>query len=162
MSKKFLILGVVLALAAVAAPATAKKKGPKPYKSEVVTVQVGHPMNRGNSGTLTGVTPQEFMKTCAIPATNGLDAFVFEVPADYQKINADFGATAVGTTDAAVAADVDAYFYDSSCVEVGMSNNTCTSESGIMPAGTSFVLLHNYTGGPTDMQFTLKPYTLKF
>jgi hypothetical protein len=162
MSKKLLILGLVLALAAaIAAPASAKKKkGPKPFKSETITVQVGHPVFNGYSGTVVGVTPQEFMNTCAIPSTNGLDAAVFEVPADYQNITSQIEATGVGTTDAAAPADVDIYLFDSSCAPNGQFNVAGTSESGVLAAGTAFILLHNYTGGPTDLQFTLKPVSL--
>lgn len=159
MSKKLLILGLVLALAAaLAAPATAaKKKGPKPFKSEVISAAVGHPVFFSASGTVVGVTSQEFINRCALPTSNGLDAAVFEVPADYQKITSQIEATGVGATDSAVPADVDIYLFDSSCASVGAFNSVGTSESGVLAAGTAFVLLHNYTGGPTDLQFTLKP-----
>lgn len=159
MSKKLVILGLVMALAAAfAAPAAAaKKKGPKPYKSEAISTAVGHPVFNGASGTVVGVTPQEFINRCALPATNGLDAAVFEVPKDYQKITSQIEATGVGTTDAVAAADVDIYLFDSSCAPVGAFNSAGTSESGVLAAGTAFILLHNYTGGPTDLQFTLKP-----
>ena len=158
MSKKLLIVGLVLSLAAAfAAPASAKKKGPKPFKSETITVDVGHPVLNSQSGTVVGVTPQEFINTCALPTTNGLDAAVFEVPADYQSITSLIEATGVGTTDTAVPADVDIYLFDESCVANGKFNAAGTSESGVLAAGTAFVLLHNYTGGPTDLQFTLKP-----
>ena len=160
MSKKLLILGLVLALAAAfAGPATAKKKkGPKPYKSETVTVEFGHPVFNGNSGTIVGVTGQEFINTCAIPASNGLDAYVWEVPAEYQKIQALIEASGVGTTDAVAAADIDIYLFDESCAFHGIFNNAGTDESGVLAPGTKYVLLHNYTGGPTDLGFTLKPY----
>lgn len=159
MSKKLLILGLVLAVAAaLAAPASAgKKKGPKPYKSEVVTVQLGHPVFNGQSGTVVGITPQEFINTCALPTTNGVDAYVFEVPKDYQKITSSIEATGVGVTDAAAPADVDIYLFDSSCADHGKFNSAGTSESGVLMAGTAYIVLHNYTGGPTDLQFTLKP-----
>jgi len=158
MSKKLLILGLILALAAAfAAPAAAgkKKKGPKPYTSEEVTVQVGHPVLNGQSGTVVGVTPQEFLQTCALPSSNGLDAYVFEVPKEYLKIQSLIEATGAAE---AVPADIDIYLYDSSCAPVGKFNAAGTDESGVLAPGTAFILLHNYTGGPTAMQFTLKPY----
>ena len=160
MSRKLLILGLVIALAAaIAAPAAAKKKkGPKPYKSEIVTVEIGHPMFHGNSGSLVGITPQEFLNTCAIPGTNGIDAYVFEVPAEYQKIQSQIEASGVGTTDGALPADIDIYLFDEACAFHGVFNNAGTDESGVLAAGTKYVLLHNYTGGPTDLGFTLKPY----
>ena len=157
MSKKLLILGLVLALAAAfAAPATAKKKkGPKPYTSEEVTVQIGHPVLNSQSGTVVGVTPQEFLQTCALPSTNGLDAYVFEVPKEYQKIQSLIEATGAAQ---GVDPDIDIYLFDSSCAPVGKFNAAGTDESGVLAPGTAFILLHNYTGGPTTMQFTLKPY----
>lgn len=162
MSKKLMILGLVLALAAaLAAPAAAaKKKGPKPYKSEVIKVLTGHPVFNSASGTVVGVTPQEFINRCALPATNGVDAAVFEVPKDYQKITSQIEATGVGVTDAASPADIDIYLFDSSCAPNGIFNSPGTSESGVLASGTAFILLHNYTGGPTDVQFTLKPVKL--
>lgn len=162
MSKKLLILGLVLALAAAfAGPAAAgkkKKKGPKPFKSETISVEIGHPVFNGYSGTLVGVTPQEFIQTCALPSTNGLDAAVYEVPADYAKIQSSIEATGTGVTDAAAPADIDIYLFDESCAQIGAFNAAGTSEAGVVAPGTAFIVLHNYTGGPTDMQFTLKPY----
>lgn len=158
MSKKLLIVGLVLALAAaLTAPAAAgkKKKGPKPYTSEEVTVQIGHPVFNGASGTVVGVTPQEFIQTCALPSTNGLDAYVFEVPKAYQKIQAAIDAT--GSAQG-IDHDIDIYLFDSSCAPAGAFNAVGTDESGVLSAGTAYILLHNYTGGPTTMQFTLKPY----
>jgi len=104
-----------------------------------------------------GVTPQEFINSCSLPSSNGLDAAVFEVPKDYQNITSQIEATGVGTTDSVLPADIDIYLFDSSCVEVGKFNSVGTSESGVLSAGTAFVLLHNYEGGPTELQFTLKP-----
>ncbi|HJR45063.1 MAG TPA: hypothetical protein VJ927_05610 [Actinomycetota bacterium] len=160
MSKRLLIIGLVLALAAaLAVPASAKKKkGPKPYKSETVTVEFGHPVFNGYSGTLVGVTPQEFLNTCAIPSSNGLDAWVFEVPAEYQKIQSLIEASGVGTTDGALLADIDIYLFDDACAAHGLFNNPGTDESGVLAPGTAYIVLHNYVGGPTDLGFTLKPY----
>lgn len=161
MSKKLLIVGLLVALtAALFAPAASakKKKGPKPFKSESITVEIGHPMFNGASGSLVGVTPQEFFAGCSIPSSNGFDAAVYEVPKSYKKIPSSIEATGTGVTDAAQAADIDIYLYDSSCAQIGAFNNVGTSESGVLGAGTAFVVLHNYTGGPTEMQFTLKPY----
>lgn len=88
--KKTIALLLMLAVAAtMSAPASAAKKkpkGPKPYKSEEVTIQLGHSVHYGNSGTLVSLTAQEFMNSCAIPNTNGIDAYVWEVPADYKNV----------------------------------------------------------------------------
>ena len=90
MSKKFIAAFLVLGLlVAFSGPAVAKKKkGPKPYTSEEATINVGHPVFYANSGTLLSATAQEFLNTCAIPQSNGVDAYVYEIPADYAKLSA--------------------------------------------------------------------------
>jgi hypothetical protein len=159
--KKLLVLLLVLGLAvSIVGPAGAKKKkkkAPKPYVTEEVEIQLGHPMNNGNTGTLTSVTGQEFLNTCAIPASNGVDGWVFEVPAEYQKISTSAEATGTSVTDAAAPADLDMYFYDEGCAQVGQANAAGTDEFGAMSPGVAFIFLHNYAGGPTTAKITLKP-----
>ena len=153
--KKLIALAVALAI--VVAPTTAlagkKKKGPKPF-SETASIQTGHPVFNGNSGTIVGLTAQEFMNTCSIPASNGFDAFVFEVPAEYQKIEAQLEATGAGGV---YAYDVDVYTFDSSCAMTSAQNTPGTDQSGYLAKGTAFVLVHNYEPGPIDVTLTLKP-----
>lgn len=153
-----LVLGLVVALVG---PAGAKKKkkskAPKPFVSEEVTMELGHPVANGNSGSLVSVTGQEFLNTCAIPSSNGVDGWVFEVPAAYQKIAASVEATGTSATDAAVPADMDMYFFDEGCTQVGAANAAGTDEFGAINPGTAFIFLHNYTGGPTTGQITIKP-----
>ncbi|MDP9067472.1 MAG: hypothetical protein M3N53_03850 [Actinomycetota bacterium] len=158
MSKKLLVLGLVLALCAalVAPAAAAKKKKPKPYKSEEVTALIGHPIFYSASGTVVGVTSQEFINRCEIPTTNGFDGYVFEVPAAYQKIQSSINATGTGVTDPAQPADIDIYLFDEACANIGAFNTEGTDESGTLGAGTKYIFLHNFVGGPTTLQFTLK------
>ena len=152
------MIAVALALAIVAAPSAAvagkKKKGPKPYTSESVTIQMGHPVFNGNSGSIVSLTAQEFMGTCAIPASNGFDAYVFEVPADYQKIDAELEAVGAG---AVAAYDLDVYTFDSSCAITSAQNSPGTDQVGYLAKGTAFILVHNYEPGPIDVTLTLKP-----
>ena len=150
------LIAVAAALAVVVAPSAASAgKKPKPYKSETVSIATGHPVFSSASGTVVSVTAQEFINTCSIPASNGLDAYVFEVPAEYQNIEAKLEAT--GTGAAAPAYDVDVYTYDSSCVQNSAQNSPGTDQSGYLFKGTAFVLVHNYEPGPLDVQLTLKP-----
>ena len=135
-----------------------KKKGPKPYKSEGFTIQVGHPAFHGQSGTMVSVTSQDFLQNCAIPSSNGFDAYVLEVPKDYTAVQAVVEATGVANPDTPAAYDLDLYFYDSACAETGFSNNAGTDEVGVMVKGTAFILVHSYTGGPVDAEVSLKPY----
>ena len=152
------IIAFALMLAIVAAPSAAvagkKKKSPKPYTSETVSIQTGHPVFNGNSESIVGLTAQEFMATCALPVSNGFDAYVFEVPADYQKIDAELEAVGAGNV---YTYDVDVYTFDSSCAITSAQNSPGTDQSGYLAKGTAFVLVHNYEPGPLDVTLTLKP-----
>lgn len=161
MAKKLLIIALVLALtAALVGPASAdkkkkkKKKGPKPYVSETITIDIGHPAFHGASGTLLTITAQEFLQSCSIPSSNGLDAYVFEVPEEYLEIDAVI--RAVGDSAPAAGYDLDIYMFDAECSETFFSNSPGTDESGLKPAGTTYVLLHNYQGDPVDAHYELE------
>ncbi|MDQ3951513.1 MAG: hypothetical protein M3279_00920 [Actinomycetota bacterium] len=131
-----------------------KKKGPKPYVSSEITIQTGHPAFHSASGTLLTVTAQEFIRRCAVPASNGADAAVYEVPEEYKGLQAMI--KAVGA-DAAGAYDLDIYLFDKSCTEVAFYNAVGTDELGFTTKDTAFVLLHNYEPGPVTAHFELSP-----
>jgi hypothetical protein len=78
-----------------------------------------------------------------------LDAWVFEVPADYQKIQAS--AKAIGAGAGPVGYDLDMFFYDADCAVTFASQAAGTDENAYMPAGTSWIVLHNYQGDPNTM-----------
>lgn len=153
-------LVALVAASLVAAPAGAgalaakKKKGPKPYVSSEIAIQTGHPAAHSQSGTLVTVTAQEFINTCSIPATNGVDAAVYEVPADYKGLQATVKAIGTG---AAANYDLDLYLFDESCAEVAFYNPTGTDELGILTADTAFVLVHDYEPGPVTVHIELTP-----
>lgn len=163
--KKTLALLLTLAVAAsLAGPASAgkKPKGPKPYKSEEVTIQLGHSVLYGTSGTIAGVTAQEFMNSCSIPASNGLDAYVWEVPEDYKNI--DSVITSFGAGGAA-GYDLDIFLFDDSCAVTLASQGTTPDESTVVAAGTAYILIYNFgtssipVGGSDAVtaRFELKP-----
>lgn len=159
MLKKMLV-GLVAA-SLVAAPAGAgalakakKKKGPKPYVSSEIAIRTGHHAAHSQSGTLVTVTAQEFIRTCAIPGTNGVDAAVFEVPADYKGLEASVKAIGTG---APAPYDLDLYLFDESCNEVVFYNPTGTDEAGILTEDTAYVLVHNFEPGPVSAHIELRP-----
>lgn len=158
MLRKTLVTLVTAAL--VAAPAgtgafaKGKKKKPKPYVSEEIAIQTGHPAAHSQSGTLLTVTAQEFIRTCAIPSSNGVDAAVYEVPADYQGLTASVKAIGTG---AAAPYDLDLYLFDETCTEVAYYNPAGTDEIGILTPDTAFVLVHNYEPGPVTTHIELAP-----
>lgn len=159
MLKKTLI--AVVAAALVAAPAGAgafakgKKKGPKPYVSEEITIQTGHPAAHSQSGTLVTITAQEFIRTCALPSSNGVDAAVYAVPADYRGLTASI--KALGSAAGPAGYDLDLYLFDESCAEVAVYNPTNTDEVGILTPDTAFVLVHQYQPGPVTAHIELAP-----
>ena len=153
-----LLLGLVAALGNPAAAKKKKKKGPKPYKSETVTIHAGHIVAHGPSGgNLVSVTAQEFFQNCAVPQSNGVDGWVFAVPAPYTKIPAAIEGK--GTSAVPVPIDMDLYFYNKACEEVGFANAEAPGgETGVIPKGTAFVFLHPYTGVEVAGSIALKPY----
>ncbi len=158
--KKFLIVALVLGVSlALLGPASAgkKKKAPKPFTT-TATIEIGHPVFNGASeGSLVAVTGQEFLANCSVPSSNGLDGFVIEVPAPFQKISAMVEASGTAPTDAASPSDMDMYFFDESCGPTGVANAAGTDEFGAILPGTAFIFVHNYTGGPTDAKVTITP-----
>lgn len=158
--KKFLVVAVALGLSvSLLGPASAgkKKKAPKPFVTEF-SMEVGHPvLNSYSEGSLVSVTGQEFLNTCAVPSTNGVDGFVVEVPEAMQKLASSVEASGTSATDAAVPADMDMYFFDANCEPTGLANAAGTDEFGAFLPGTAFIFVHNYVGGPTDAKVTIAP-----
>lgn len=152
------LIAVTVALAIMIVPATAvagkKKKGPAPY-TESASIAMGHPVFSSASGSVVSLTAQEFINTCSVPATNGADAYVFEVPAEYQKIEAQFEVK--GTPGLPYAYDIDVYTYDSSCAQNSAQNSAGTDQLGYLFKGTAYLLVHNYEPGPIDVELTIKP-----
>ena len=160
MFRRTIALAVVLLLAAMVQPAVAGKKKPKakPYKSEEVTIAVAHPLFYDATGSINSVTAKEFESSCASPSSNGVDAYVFEVPAAYQNTTAMV--KAVGSAKTPAAYDLDVYMYDKDCAVKGASNTEGTDETGVMPAGISWLLVDNYLGEPgVTFHIELAPYT---
>jgi hypothetical protein len=160
MIRRSMVLALVLVLAALVHPAVAGKKKPKvkPYKSEEVTIAVSHPVFYGNTGSNNSVTAQEFESSCALPSSNGVDAYVFEVPAAYRSITATV--KAAGTAQTPAGYDLDVFMYDKDCATTGVSNSEGTDELGVMPAGTAWILVENYLGEPNvSLHIELAPYT---
>jgi hypothetical protein len=158
--KKALVLAVVLALGAslFSPAAVAKKKGPKPYKSEEGVIGAPHTLLYSSTGELNSVTANEFEATCAIPVTNGLDAYVYEVPEEYQAIQANIAAHG----SAQVAWDLYIFFYDADCklnayAIAAQGTVTMADAEGIMPAGTTYVLIADFAGDPATIYYELKP-----
>lgn len=158
MTKKLIACALVVGLTvAIVGPAGAakkkKRKGPKPYTSDEVTIQVGHPVLYGNTGSPQSVTAKEFENGCAIPSSNGVDAYIWEVPKDYIDVEAQISSFGSAGPEGY---DLDIYLYDESCTVILPFNSTSVDETGILMEGTRYIMIHNYTGGPTNVYFELK------
>ena len=146
--KKTLVVCVALSLALTAGNGAlaAKKKKPKRWKSETVSLGIAHPVVYGSTGQVNSVTAHEFVARCDTPASQGVDGWVFEVPGEYQKINAVV--KAVGHAAGPVGYDVDIYSYDADCAIKSVSNAEGTDENGYILAGSAWIFVHNYQGDP--------------
>ena len=151
-------LVAALVIASPLGPATAGQKKPKPYKSEEGIIAVPHTMLNSSTGEVNSVTAKEFEARCEIPASNGLDAYVYEVPKAYQKIEADIAARA----NASIAWDLYVFFYSKDCTRapysLGAQGSVAQADvEGIMPKGTAYVLVADFAGEPTTVFYELKP-----
>lgn len=161
-SKKVLVLVHVLVLVLVAglmspAAVAGKKKKPKPYKSEEHALAVAHTMLIASTGERNNVTLREFEARCAIPATQGFDAVVYEVPKEYQTIQSS---VTVSST-ASLSYGLYLVMYDKDCQfklylspSTGIPNNADTE--GIMPAGIAYVGIANFAGEPANVWWEAK------
>jgi hypothetical protein len=146
MLKKTAVI-LALAIAVGMQPATAApKKKPKPYKSEEVTLGIAHPVFYSATQSVNTVTAKEFENRCAVPSSNGFDAYVFEVPKAYRSIQAAI--TAVGSPSQEINYDIDVFLYDAKCAVTLAYQATGNDESGVLAKGTAWILIHAYEGEP--------------
>lgn len=147
--RRAVVVAVTLGLLAGAAvaPAEAKKKKKKP-----VTFSAEGSLILGNPGDLNdaGITRQEFLAQCAVPATQGVDGFVIELDEKISAVTSDVG---VSGTDAAGLHDLDMYFYDESCSPTGSFSTEASDEYGVMFPGTKYVLVTAFTGLEVTFKF---------
>ena len=148
-------LTVGLLAGALVNPADAKKKK---KKNPPVTFEAEGSLLTANPGDLNGagVTRQEFMATCGVPVTQGLDGFVIELD---DAISAVTSTAEVTGTDASGMHDLDLYFFDDGCVPTGESSTEASDEVGVMPAGSKYVLVTAFLG--TEITFTFEATELQ-
>lgn len=146
-----LILGLLAG--ALSMPAEAgRRKRLKPYVT-TGSIAVGHPANY-EAGV--GVTRAEFLESCAVPQSQGIDGYVVEIPKTHMKKPAT--ASAVGSSETG-AYDLDLFFYSASCGELGQAADIGTDQTGLMPARTKYVLVNSWepAGAGIEFKFTATP-----
>ncbi|HYO60864.1 MAG TPA: hypothetical protein VEU29_03090 [Actinomycetota bacterium] len=144
-------LTACLIVGAAVAPAEAKKKKPrKPPVSfeEAGTVALGHP---GDVAGEANVTRTAFLESCAIPPSQGTDGYVIALPPAVTATNTN---VTIAGGDVTGLYDLDIHFYDESCKPMGALSSELSDEFGLMPAGTSYVLVTAFTG--VEITFSFK------
>ncbi|PWK89564.1 Zn-dependent metalloprotease [Lentzea atacamensis] len=108
----------------------------------------------GNPGTGTapaGVTATALTTSCAVPSApvQGADGWVTRLPDSFGD-----GAHRVAVTGSGPAYDVDLYFYNSSCEQIGSSATSAADESTTLPSGTRYVLSQLWLGANVPITVT--------
>lgn len=140
-----LVLGLVGAM--TAAPALAGKK------KKPISFEASGSFAVANPGSLEGasITGNEFVETCAIPATQGVDGFVVELSDEISNVMAN---VLVAGGDATGIYDLDMYFFTADCAPVGAASTPDSDEIGAFPAGTKYVLVNAFWGAEIEFELT--------
>jgi hypothetical protein len=134
-------LGAVLIGALIAGPTMAgPRRKPKPKKFT-------------ESGTIAAaglVTHYDFLLNCpGAPATQGVDAYVVEVPADFQLEAST--ATADVTTSVSADPALEMSFYSVGCGQ----GELYVPSPATVPAGTGYIVVQDIQGGAVEFDLTL-------
>lgn len=153
--RRSLVLALVLTLlgGALVTPAHAQKKKKKPVTfEESGSFVLGHPATLIGTGIAgAGVTGTEFIGTCGIPASQGLDGYVVELSDEISQVPAE---VSVSGSDATGTYDLDMYFFNAECGSVGEQSTENSDEVGAFAAGTKYVLVTAFMG--LEVEFTLE------
>lgn len=109
----------------------------------------------GNSADLLGygITRNDFQRVCDIPTTQGIDGHVIRLPDSFSKIKAR---VKVIGTDVTTFYDLDMYFYDDACGEMGSAATETVPEVGAISPGTAFVVISSTHGAAVEFTFSAK------
>ena len=147
MKKLFaMLIAATLVLGVLAGPsAFAGKKKKKPATRTVTLEESGSMLVPApTSIALFGITEGEFVSTCAMPASQGVDAWVLELPDDFRLGTAQIEVVGADVTGAH---DIDVYFYDSGCgLMVDYSLTGGPDESGSIAPGAAWVVVDLFVG----------------
>lgn len=156
--RRAIVVALTLGLLAGAAVAPAEAAKKKKKKKPPVTFQAEGSLITANPGDLNGagITRQEFLATCAVPVSQGLDGYVIELDEAISAVTAEVQVTGA---DASGMHDLDLYFFDESCASTGESSTEAADEFGTMVAGTKYVLVTAFLG--TEITFELEATELK-
>ena len=130
---------------AVVGPAEAKKKKPVTFSAEG-SLMIGNPGDLNEAG----LARQEFLATCGVPTSQGVDGYVVELDDKISAVNANVEVTG---SDATGSYDLDVYFYDDACTSMGGSSTGASDEFTVMPAGTRYAFVSAFLGAEIVFEF---------
>jgi hypothetical protein len=127
------LLGAALPGATYASP----KRKPKTYTTEGMVYGVGV------------VTHSTFIVQCPeIPPTQGVDAYIVEVPMEFAVKPAS---VTVEATSVSYSPEVELSYYTYGCGQ----GELYAKAPGTMPAGTGYIVVQDLQGGAVDFELTL-------
>ena len=141
-NRKRIVAAIVVGtfVCAVAAPTgAAPRRKPKRFSAQ---------------GTIHGVglvTHYDFLLNCpGIPTTQGVDAYVVEVPAEFQAKPSEVEAEATSSVSAHPVLEMS--FYSSGCDQ----GDLYVTGAATLPAGTGFIVVQDIQGGAVEFELTIK------
>ena len=154
--RKVLIAGLtaLLLVGAISMPATAGKKKKKKPQTITFTEEGSLRAPAPTSLVLFGVTDGEFLvvNECgSMPATQGHDAWIVEIPTDYAM---GTGMLEVKGADATGAYDLNVYFYDAGCGLMEPYLTDGADPTGPINAGAKWAIVTMPQGANATFTFT--------
>jgi HD domain len=101
---------------------------------------------------LGGVTQHNFEQRCGVPATQGVDGWVFRVPAGLSGS----ASAAITGTNSLGGHSLNAYLYSSSCTRVGSLSSAAADERGRLPDTTAFIVVNETSRPGTTVALSIE------
>ena len=120
-----------------------------PTHSATGRIRAGNPLSPARGG----VTLHEFLLSCGMPASQGLDGWVFELPSAFPERGAAVSVRGGGSIGAY---DLEMRFFSASCDFLGSVSTRNADEGGVLPAGTHFVVVQESRGVDTVVHLTVR------
>ena len=113
--------------------------------------------NPGDAEADASVTKSEFLQSCVIPASQGVDAYVVELSDEISKVTAQVN---LSGSDAAGIYDLDMYYYGPDCAPIGSASTAEPEEASVFPVGTKWIVVSAYFG--VQLEFALAATEIQF
>jgi hypothetical protein len=131
-------------------PPTSAPPAPSPPRQFTAQGQLVAPDLLGQLGI--GLTNRGPVGGCGPTASQGLDAWVFELPTDAPAAGAPVRVTG---SDLLGLHNLTAWFVSEDCTPLGELNTEAADEAGVLPAGTHYVVVSDRLGIGTSITLTI-------